>query len=359
MKGNAWLAGYFAFTALLVGGAGFFFYQGRSAFSEQFDGWDSLKGKIARLEKETPYPSPENEDQMKAIVTDYDGKVKALFESLDRYQKPLNTQMSDSEFANQVLKGKVAEFLKLAAEKGLEIDKKEEFYLGFDAYKTTFPRPEIVPAIGYQLDAINHLLTQLADSGVQRLRFLTRENLPGEIQAAPATPAAAAAPGAAEAVPATPGIVPGLVVQKYPITLRFVSTHAGFQSFVNRVANDKDYFFILRLLRVENSSPDGPALGGDDSPDGGPVFKKADGTTATRDEMDAKGRATLPFNDFVAAMTADGWQLQRQDARIIFGQETVEVFAVIDLVRFLPPDQVQALPAKGGAAKGTKKGSKR
>ncbi|MBL9154695.1 MAG: Amuc_1100 family pilus-like protein [Verrucomicrobiales bacterium] len=349
MKGNTWLAGYILFTAILLGGSGFFLFKSRSAYNETFEGWDSLKGKIIRFEKEVPYPSEDNEKKLEGIVTEYDGKVKALYESLSRYQKPLNAQLTDNEFANQILKNKVADFLKLAGEKGMEVEKKEEFYLGFDAYKTTFPRPEIVPALGYQLDAIEHLLKQLAESGADKLSLLSREQLPGEV--APADPATAG--------DTPPGIVPGQVVQKYPITLTFAADHRDFQEFLNRLANDKEYFFILRVLRVDNSSPDGPSLGGDESGAGGPSFAKADGTVATKEIMEAKGLATLPFDQFVTAMTADGWEIQRKDARIIFGQEKLTVFAVIDLVRFLSPDEVKSAPEPKSESKGGSRRSKK
>ena len=336
MKGNTWLGGYIVFTALLLGGAGFFFVKSRAAYNEKFEGWDSLKGKIARLEMEIPFPSEGNEEELLKIVTDYDAKVKGLYDGLASYQKPLKAEMTDTDFTNQILKGKVGEFVKLAAEKNLEVDKKEEFYMGFDAYKTTFPRPDVVPVLNYQLEAVEHLLKQLAESGVDRLRFLTREVLPGEAVATDT-----ANPEAAK------GLVAGQVVQKYPITLGFDADHPDFQEFINRVANDKEFFFIVRLLRVDNSSPSGPSLEGADGSAGGPSFKKADGSTATKEQMEAKGLATLPFDQFLAAMNADGWEIQKKDARIIFGQEKVGVFAVIDLVRFLSPDEVKASePAK-------------
>ncbi|MCB1091496.1 MAG: Amuc_1100 family pilus-like protein, partial [Verrucomicrobiae bacterium] len=89
MKGNVWLAGYIVFTALLLGGSGFFLVKNRGAFEERFDGWDALKGKISRLEKEVPFPSEENEASLRSEVESYDGKVKSLYQSLSRYQKPL------------------------------------------------------------------------------------------------------------------------------------------------------------------------------------------------------------------------------------------------------------------------------
>ncbi len=347
MKGNAWLAGYVVFTVLLLGGAGFYFFQGRAAYGEKFTGWDDLKSKIARLEKETPFPNEENAQNLEALVTDYDAKVKGLFDSLARYQKPLDAQLKDTDFTNRVLKEKLTAFVQLAGEKKLEIEKKEEFYLGFDAYKATFARTELVPLLNFQLEAVDHVLRHLAESGAERLVEVTREPIPGEV-VNPAAPAADASKPATHAAPE--------VAQKFPMQVRFVSNHQTYVEFVNRIANDKDFFLILRVLKVDNSNPDGPAIGGA-APLDTVIWKNKEGVEATREQQEALGKGTLGEADFFKAMEDAGWTRQRQDARIIFGQEKLEVLAVIDVVRFLPPDQV-AVPATSegeGSAKGKTK----
>ncbi len=338
MKGNAWLAGYLVLTVALLGGAGFYFSQGLGAYGESFNGWDSLSSKIERLEKEVPYPNQENEEKLKGLVTQYNADVNALYESLARYQKPLETQISDSDFTTQVLSGKVSEFVKYAAENQFEIDKKEEFYMAMSAYQSTFPKPALVPLLNYQLDSIDYLLRLMVDAGVDGLRYVTREELPGEQG------------DAGEGVEG--GIVAGQVVQKYPINLRFVTSHAAFQEFVNRIANDKSYFFILRLVRVDNSSPDGPQLTTSSS---GPNIRDKDGNPPPKEIYDQIMSMSLPFEEMVAEFGSKGYELQREDARIIFGQEKLEVFAVVDVVRFLPPDEV-GKPGEGESKAGDTRG---
>ncbi|MCB1063348.1 MAG: Amuc_1100 family pilus-like protein [Verrucomicrobiae bacterium] len=332
MKGNAWLAGYLVVTVALLGGAGFFFAKGRGAYDESFSGWDNLSSKIERLEKEVPYPSEENQKELDDLVTAYSAEVNALYESLARYQKPLNQDISDSEFTTQVLAGKVSAFTKFASENKFGIDNKEQFYMGMSSYQSTFPKPAIVPLLNYQLEAIDYLLRLMVDAGVDSLRYVTREGLPGENEAdTPGTEG---------------GIVAGQVVQKYPINLRFSTSHAALQDFVNQLANDKEYFFILRMLRVDNSSPDGPEVS-----DGGagPLFKADDGSVPSQELTDQIMSQALSFEETAAAFAEKGFQMQREDARIIFGQEKLGVFAVIDVVRFLPPNEVEL--AEGGDAK--------
>lgn len=346
MKGNAWLAGYFVFTALLLGGTGFYFFQGRAAYTDKFTGWDKLKSKIALLEKESPFPNEENAKNLESRVVDYDLEVKGLYDSLARYQKPLDAQLKDTDFTNRVLKEKLAAFIQLAGEKKLEIEKKDEFYFGFDAYKSTFARTELVPMLNYQLEAVEHVLKHLAESGAERLLEVTRDPIPGELADAASSGTDAGKPaGAAQEV-----------AQKFPMQVRFVSNHQTFVEFVNRIANDKEYFLILRVLKVDNSNPDGPAIGGS-APTDAIIWKNKEGGEATREQQEALGKGTLGEADFFKAMEDAGWTRQRQDARIIFGQEKLEILAVIDVVRFLPPDQVAAPMSEndGASAKGKSK----
>lgn len=338
MKVNTWLAGFIVTAVILIGGAGFYFFQGISAYGENFSGWDSLSGKISTLEKKVPYPSEENENALRQLVDSYDEEVKGLYDSLSRYQKPLDTSISDTAFTTQVLAKKVDDFLRLAAENQLEIDAKEQFYMAMEEYQSAIPKPEVVPLLNYQLEAIDHLLRSMIDSGVERLNLVSRDKLPLEL---------ATADGDAP---------PMNVVEKYPIRVRFVADHPSFQEFVNRLANDTEYFFIIRVLRVENSSPTGPQL---DSGDAGPSFKDASGNPPPQELVDQLRSTATSTEEMIAQMGEKGYTLQREDARILFGQEKLEVFAVIDLVQFRSPDEVAASEKERADAAASKSGGGR
>ena len=329
MKGNRWLAGFAVFALLLIGGTGFFFFKGFGEYRSAYHGWDDLASKIKKLERETPYPSRTNQQEIETQLGDYEGKVKSLYESLAKFQKPLDETMLDRDFP-QKLKTRVEGFQQLAGEKGLTVEAKDEakdgFYLGFNAYSSSLPKPSLVPLLNYQLDATNHLLKQLVESGASRLTRLSREALPGE-DASSGEPVASSG----ESEEASDG---GSVVQKFPIKIDFVCRHQAFQNFVNRIANDEEYFFILRALRVENSAPDGPKIAEESQQ---AVFVKDGGETASQGVMEENGLNELARADFVAKMAEAGYRQVSQDARILFGQEDLKVEAVIDLVRVLPP----------------------
>ncbi|MCB1233769.1 MAG: Amuc_1100 family pilus-like protein [Verrucomicrobiae bacterium] len=335
MKGNVWLAGFLVFSVIAIGGAGFFFAKGKGAFNEAHDGWDSLAGKIERLEKEVPYPNEDNQGRLEETISGYQSKIDQLFQTLNRYQRPLNTQAQDTEFPN-VVKEKVVAFQKEAEARKIEIKDRENFYLLMNEYQTTFPNPDIVPLLTYELDGIERLHKGLLEAGILSLDSGSREHLPGE-----------------KDMPASP---PGEVVQRYPVQICFTTSHRGYQEFVNKVSNDKEFFFIIRVMRVENSAVDASEVdGGEDT---GLAFVNAEGREATAEEKGALGAGTLPQTEFMEAMANAGWTLKRQDAKILFGQETLNVCMVIDIVRFLSPDELAKAREAEKAAKEADKGAK-
>ena len=316
------MAGFAVFALLIIGGAGFYFAKGFGNYRSEFNGWDDLASKIKRLEREAPYPNTANKRELENQLGNYEKGVNSLYESLSKFQKPLDQAMLDRDFP-QKLKTRVEGFLELAGEKGMTIESKEDFYLGFDAYGSSLPKPGLVPLLNYQLDATHHLLKQLVESGATRLDKLSREMIPGEDPSAEKS---------------DPGSGARSVVQKFPIKLDFAGRHQAFQDFVNRVANDEEYFFVLRALRIENSAPTGPIIEGE----GNAVFMNEAGEVASQELRNQTGEKDLSWDEFVRKMADLGYRLVSQDARILFGEEEVQVEAVVDLVRFLSPEEVGA-----------------
>ncbi len=296
MQQNKFMAGFLAFMVLALGGAGYYLGTGHSKYKAAIDKFEGERNRLTSLKGRPLFPKQDNVDVMEEAVGGYKGSVTELQQELLKFQKPLNTSMQTQQFP-QKLKAKIAEFQKVAEINGVELP--QEFYMGFPTYRVNLPRNTAVSLLDYELDAISHMLNLLAvDSGVKALVELKRESLPIE---APNYKAPDDKP----------------VLEKYPMELTFTSSHAGVQNFFNRLSNDEEYFYIIRFIRVENSSKQGPS-------------RKKDQFAAD---------STTPFvfpsagedDDIVASSAEAGGG---EDATIILGKEDVQVYAVVDLVRF-------------------------
>lgn len=325
MRGNQFYTVFGIVAAVLLGGAGFYCFKGHSSFKDAGGEFKTRRTNLLRLKKSQPYPNEENLKRIEKEVAEYETEIKGLFESLDRFQQPLNTSLDSTEFLT-TLKAKFGAFKALAKEKGLKIENEEEFYMGMDAYRAKLPDSKAVPLLYYQLSAIEYLLNMLAEEGATGLISLQRELLPVEMSS-----------GGGEGEAST------TVVAKYPVSLTFESKHPAFVEIVNKITNDNKYFFILRALRVDNSEKEGVPKGGNE--ESVPRYVNAQGLDAPQDLL-SEIPQDLSVPDQVNWMKEKGYELQSSDARILLGNESLRAFMVIDVVRFADASKKIA---KGGS----------
>ncbi|MEC5126269.1 Amuc_1100 family pilus-like protein [Verrucomicrobiales bacterium BCK34] len=322
MNSKVWLIVFGVFSAVLIGGSGFFAFSKYKEYSDADSSWNTKVGTIESLEARVPYPNEENEAAVKKQAVEYDAAVKGLFESLNTFQKPLR-ELENTAF-QQLVKKRVEEFREFAQAGGMAVDTVEEFQLGFDRYSATLPPPELVSILDYELDAIDNLLRELVTAGVTSMGTFERDVIPGEVAGTEANEE-------------------GVVVHKYPVRLRFVAPHDSFQSFVNRIANDENYFYIVRVLKVKNQVTEGaPKLTSEDG-SAFPVFEDQSTKQVAGYEMLLEwGYGTESEEAVQEKAKAAGFTPASKDARVIMGQEQLEVFMIVDIARFVNPDDVVA-----------------
>ncbi len=326
MNSKIWLISFGVVAALVVGGSGFYAFSSHGKYTEALEAWDSKVGTIESLERKVPYPNKENAEAVEALVKEYGVSVVSLAETLKSFQRPLNTELANTEFQQRVKK-KVEEFRGFAKEGGLTIDSTTEFQLGFDSYANTLPSPELVPLLDYELEAIDYLLRKLVDSGAELLTSFSRDPIPGETG------------GATEQESG--------VVHKYPVRLGFKGPFDSFQTFINALANDREYFYIVRVLKVRNEAIEGALkfFG-----EGGSTLPRYENPTtgeiASPDRLGEWGYGTDSESDVEAKAAAAGFIKSSQDARVLMGQEKLEIYMVVDISRFLSREEVEAQTPK-------------
>lgn len=320
MNSKVWLIAFAIISILAVGGAGYYAFQGWSKYSEASLAWESNVNTIESLQRRVPYPSEENVAELGEKVKAYEEANASLFETITTFTRELNTDLPNTEF-QRVLKDRVQQFREFAANGGMEVTEADTFQLGFDLYSNNLPAPELVPLLDYELEAIDHLLRELVNSKAVLLDSFERDPIVGE-------------PGGAEARDDS-------VVQKYPIRIRFRIGHNGFQEFINKMANDREFFYILRVLRVENAMIEGPIKLTSDNTSDIPSFTNPDtGEPASYDKLVEWGFPDAPSDQLNQAAAAEGFMPADLDARILMGQENLTVFMVVDITRFLSADEL-------------------
>jgi hypothetical protein len=186
------------------------------------------------------------------------------------------------------------------------------------------------------LEAFDRLLALMLESGVDTLVDLDREPLWPEKNPGQPVPEATAA------------------VIRYALNVRFEADHPAFQKFINALANDDQFFFLLRVLRIDNSSPTGSKANDGITKLGGlPEFRDNEGNPPS-DEILATV-ADMEVGEAVEQMGTLGFSVVSADARVLFGDEKLRVFAVIDVARFPTEAERKVDPADNDDNKPRKK----
>ena len=294
----------FAFiTIILVGGAGYFLVNSSGKYQNSQGGFVAKATKLRGLERADLYPSEENLQILTEQIDKFEVEVNSVHDQLKGFQKPLPV-VSDQEFPPQLRAAK-EEFERYAVKN--RVVTPQDFYLGMGTYQFQLPRPEATGILAYELDAIQHILKIIVDNGADEIYSLEREQTAVEL--------------------GQPDPEKTDRVVKYTFKVGFQTTHQGFQDFLNKVSNDKEYFFIVRVLRVDNEEKVGPEKIVAQTR----VFRDQDGNVVTDVPVDDEGNP-IGSDEYVV-----------EDAAVIFGDEMLRVTAVIDLCRF---PEVAAAPSE-------------
>lgn len=297
MKGSKeqsfWI-GFAIVSLLLIGGAVYFLVTAIGAYNLSRGDFDSKATQLRGLERAALYPNEENLETLKTQIDGFEVEVNKVHDQLKAFQKPL-PQVSDQEFPPQLRAAK-EEFERYAIQNLVVTP--SDFYLGMGTYQTQLPRPGATGILAYELEAIQHILKIIIDSGASEVYSLEREQT------------------AVELGQPDPELTERVV--KYTFKVSFETTHQGFQDFLNQVSNDDQYFFVVRVLRVDNEQKEGP----EKVVSRAVVVRDKDGNPVTDIEVDEEGEA-ISSEEYVV-----------EDAVVIFGDEKLRVTAVIDLCRF-------------------------
>ncbi len=280
---------YAVVMLLLLGGSGFFLFTSAGKFSDAQGGYEQLVAKKRALERGAIYPNAANVAELEQRVDSFESSVDDLHDTLRGFQRDLEV-ITDQQFP-QLLRAAIEEFEAYALEKRVIVP--EGFYFGMDQYQTSLPRPDATGILKYQLDATNYLLKTIVETGADEIIAFERE--PSPVERGEADPEA------------TQRVV------KYTTEISFRTTHDGFQRFLNEVSNDEEYFFIVRVLRVDNEVKTGPSKD---------VLRPTIYRDPETNEVVVEAE-DLGIRDLVV-----------EDASVIFGMEKLMVTAVIDLCRF-------------------------
>lgn len=302
VRENKFLTGFFAVLLIGVGVLGYLLYSASGSFTEISDKYDHQAAELKRLQNLKPYPDEENLTKMRAQKEAFVAATSTLRQTLAAHVFPV-APLTQEKFQDN-LRASVSKTVEKATAAGVKLP--EKFYLGFETYQSSLPKPEAAAPLGRQLQAIEFLVNHLIDDKIGALTALVRSPLPQE--RAPSAGSAPAPAGRGGAVaPATE------FVTKNPLLISFTSEQNRARKWLNEVASAKEQFYIIRAATIKNLVPKGPArleTAGEGS------AAPASSPSAEPNASPSPGASSLKF---------------------IVGNESIEVAAKVEIVDFEPP----------------------
>jgi hypothetical protein len=281
---NRWLGNFliaFAVTALL---ALCFLFRARSGFTEASAQFNEAATERNRLEHLNPFPNEGNFRKTRAALDDYSATLTKLKAELRAQVLPVEP-IAPNEFQSRLRRAIVSTTEKARANR---VKLPENFYLGFDEFRTTLPTTAAAPLLGRELAQVELLFGILIDARVDAIAAVKRTTPPAEATAAPTPP---------PKKPSAPANAAPLVVERAIVDLTFTASPSAMRKVSNQIASAERQFFIVRTLYVRNQQLKGPA----------------------REQTAATAGTTPPPTSAI---------------KFIVGNEHVEITARIEMVRF-------------------------
>jgi len=337
MKDNKFLTGLLIVTLLGAGVLGFFLFQAKGKYTEALDVYNTKIGELQTLQSSKPFPDDENLKKMQKLQTAHQEVINGLQKELAAAEFPVK-DLRPNEFQDK-LKQSVDRVHQEAAAKGVELPKeKGTFALGFDRYLSEPPKPEVTPALGRMLEAVEKVVMLLIQTSPTSIEDIKRTPFPGEVGAAAPAPAQPAKGGGkkSEAAPEAP------LVQRYPFELEFTAQEFKFRTFINSVVAEKQQFYIPASISIVNEQVAGPSKA-QASTEGGAAVAPA----APADPSAAPAPTAPADAPVLVSPAADV-------PKFVVGEERLNIAVRIEVVDFAEPPAEKAPTEKSPAKKSSK-----
>ena len=263
IKENKFLSGFLSVLTVGIGVLGYFVLDAMGRVDTARENYTAQASDLARLQNLPLTPSKKNLDALVAQKTEAVNVIAEYQATLGAKSFPLEP-MTPEQFQDQLKATKTAIFAR-AAEGGTKLPPK--FFLGFEAYETTPPKPEAAAPLGRQLKAIEWVLNQVFENRILEIddkESLKRELLPEETGRKAAEPPKKGGGGAPKQKP---------LVVTHSFELKMKCRQQQLARLLNVIVGPKaPQFYIPRLVQVTNEKPGvsrvDPAKAADGKPGG-------------------------------------------------------------------------------------------
>lgn len=240
-------------------GVGAWYWTG-SQLTEALNEKQSLEARMNALARGVYYPDAQNvqilEESVSALesnIQPLEEKMRAASSQLDPVRGSKNAEGTYTGLSGdawqKMLSARRQELMKRAQDSGIQLP--ENFYLGFQRYRSLVPNDRFTLPLGIELMAITNITETLISSGVREVRSIKRVIVEdGGSSGATGQEANILAARVVE--------VPSGNYRLYPLEFQFTGSSEALYRVVNQITG-ADLFYIIRFIDVQNDKTSIPS----------------------------------------------------------------------------------------------------
>lgn len=309
--------------------------KGQAGYEASKADYQSASAEVEGYGRMSLSPKPENRDSKKKALDEYRQDLESLQSSFDAYRPKELKNVSPQDFTNH-LKAVNDELRAAFKESGIKLP--DQFFCGFEGYKSSIANGKATGILEYQLAGIKELMLALAKSRASELKNLHRppliEETGGDYTAQDKD-----------------------VARPLSLEIAFVAPEKSAREFLSAVTRMDGKFAVIRTIRITNIRKDPPRAA--DAKFDSPSERRSDGAVddlfssgfvlpdesakpgsmpATKPKAAGAAGAAPPA--VVEAAPAPPSPPKATDSgRVlsqVLGNEEVQVFIRLDFMLFLP-----------------------
>ncbi len=315
-KKNPFLLTLIIISLIVGGGALAYGFVKKSEFVKKNKTYKSRVNELDQMESMEGYPNQENINKLKDSLSSYRGKIEGLRSALQSSTITSLKTIPSSKFASNLVKAN-KRIKALYNEKGILLP--EDWYCGFEKYRTV-PAPRAATGIlNYQLGAMDWLHTTLADHNPQELLNIYRKSANAEVNAGEDMNKKSNYRDKSKLQ------IPYSV--SMPIQLTFIGYEENARSFLNALIRSNEYLFTIDTIKLKLVETKAKS---EENNEGGGLPQEQESSDESLDqifESEGNGEGGLALPD----------KLELSDEKLfnqVLGQEMVAVFIDLNLVYF-------------------------
>lgn len=312
LEQNKFLAGLIGVTAVGALGLGYVIVSNGSELDDLKVTLADKIGELQRVEGAKAFPNLENKTAIEANTKEYGETLNELQDKLVAYAPDTNSSVTVAEF--QGLQNAYVDKLRVMFE---GVKTPENCRFGFDEYASKMVPQRATRTLSYQLEALEAMFSELADISPKEVINVYRPLSALEVGEEAGSQGGAARSrraGKSKAAYSSLSVELGLKMEEPKL-----------MEFLERLANHKEYYFVVRLLRIKNereTSPNASELS----------FSKKGGSATV-----GGGGGGFFFDSDVEESSSDSEEPAVSTTRVlqqILGNEALDAHLKIDVIMF-------------------------